>query len=307
MADTVTRDIHFYRVDIGLEPSGKPKVFNPTPVFEYIDKLGWKDEKRENRYFDKDGKVLGCWIYSTKMPCKITLGSIRRVDLPQIETQGELSPLEIPEKSGLVEQTHIVFFDDNIVGCDYNFYGPRIARLPFYLSGKALKIAPEYIFFQPILKRNVYEQFLKFSYLTVLQLRIRASYADNVARVDQNLAAALMSAYKAGDTDDVELILRASSNSHGWLAERLLEALKALSKRPEIRDEANKFIVSGYSSEKQSLVELNLLTDKLIISREILKLDPRSRALHPRAAFDAIISAYNEVKDEIQVSPSLVV
>lgn len=306
MVDTITRDIHFYRVDIGPDPSGKPKLFNPTPVFEYIEKLSWKDERKEHRYFDKDGKVLGCWTHSTTMPCKIALGSIRRADLPQIETQGELSPLELPDKSGLVEQTHIVFLGDNIVGCDYNFYGPRIARLPFYLSGKALKVAPEYIFFHPILKRNVYQQFLKFSYLTVLQLRIRASYADNVSQVDYNLGEALKSAYKAGDTDDVELILRASESSHGWLAERLLSALKMLSKRPEIRDEANKFIVNGYNAEKQSLVELNLLSDKLIISRDILKLEPRSRALHPKAAFDAIISAYEEVKDEIRESPSLV-
>ena len=143
MADTIPRDIHFYRVDIGNDPSGKPLLFDPIPVFEYINKLAWNDAKKENRYFDRDGKVLGCWIHSTKIPCKITLGSIRRADLPQIETQGELSPLEIPDKSGLVEQTHIVFLGDNIVGCDYNFYGPRIARLPFYLSGKALKVAPE--------------------------------------------------------------------------------------------------------------------------------------------------------------------
>ena len=139
----------------------------------------------------------------------------------------------------------------------------------------------------------------------MLQLRIRASYADNVSTVDYNLGSAFKSAYKAGDTDDVELVLRSSDSGHGWLAERLLEALKRLSKRPEIRDEANKFIVTGFNAEKQAFVELNLLNDKLIISREILKLDPRSRALNPRSAFDAIISAYEEVKDEIRESPSL--
>jgi len=306
MADTVARDIHFYRIDIGSDSTGKPKFFDPGPVFEFIDKLRWAEERKNNRYFDKDGKVLGCWVHKTEMPCHVTLGSIRRSDLPLVETQGELTTLEIPDKSGLVEQTHIVFLGDNIVGCDYNFYGPRIARLPFYLSGKALKVAPEYMHFYPLLHRDVYQQFKKFKFLTVLQLRVMASYADNIEQVDANLAAALKSAYRAGETDDVELILRASDSSHGWLAERLLSALKMLSKRPEIRDEAEKFIVTGYNDERQSFVELNLLSDKLVISRQILKLDPRSRALNPRSAFDAIISAYNEVKDEIRESPSIV-
>ncbi len=302
---TINREILFFRVDIGLESSGKPKIFDPTPVFSHIAKLNWKEGKNDNRYFDKDGKIIGCWVESTNAPCKIALGNIRRTDLPQLEMQGELTPLEIPEKAGLVETTHIVFLGDNIVGCDNNFYGPRISRLPFYLSDKALRVAPEYIHFHPILRQDVYQQFKKFRFLNLLELRIRASYADNVSLVDDNLGAALRSAYKAGDTDDVQLILRASSNASGWLADRLLDALKRLSKRPEIRDEADRFFVKGYSEEKSTLQELNLLSDKLVITKNIRKLEARSRALNPKAAFDAIVSAYEEIKDEIKNSPSI--
>ncbi len=281
-ANTIKRDILFFRVNIGLGQNGKPKVFDPTPVFEYISKLNWKDGKNDNRYFDNDGKMIGCWVESTGKPCKIALGNIRRTDLPQLEMQGELTPLEIPETAGLVETTHIVFLGDNIVGCDNNFYGPRISRLPFYLSDKALRVAPEYIYFSPILRQDVYQQFKKFRSLSLLELRIRASYADNVSLVDDNLGAALKSAYKAGDTDDVELVLRASSNSHSWLADRLLDALKLLSRRPEIRDEADKFVVKGYNEEKTVLQELNLLSDKLVITKNIRKLDARSRALNSK-------------------------
>lgn len=304
-SSTIDRDILFYRIDIGSDMSGKPKLFDPTPVFEYIEKLAWDEGKKNNRYLDKDNKVLGCWVHSTKMPCKLTLGSIRRSDLPQLETQGELTPLEIPEKAGLVEQTHVVFLGDNIVGCDSNFYGPRLSRLPFYLSEKALRVAPEYIIFSPMLRRDIYQKFKKFKYLKILDLKIRASYVDNVAEVNESLAAALKSAYKAGDTDDVELVLRAPSNALGWLSDALLSALKLLSKRPEIRDEVDKFIVNGYNDESESLIELNLLSDKLIIKKKIRKLDARSRALNPKAAFDAIISAYEEIKDEIAEAPSL--
>jgi hypothetical protein len=305
MANTIARKIHFYRIDIGTDESGNPKLFDPTPVFKHIEKLTWNDEKKNNRYQDKDDKMIGCWVHDTNMPCKITLGTIRRSDLPQMETQGELTPLEIPEKAGLVEQTHIVFLGDNIIGTDSNFYGPRVSRLPFYLSDKALKIAPEYMFINLILQRDVYQKFKKFKFLKMLQLRVRASYTDSIASVNDSLAGALRSSYHAGDTDDVEIILRASSTNHGWLSDTLLSGLKSLSQRPEIREEAETFKVSGYSEDKSSIDDLDLLSDKLIITKNIHKLDPRSRALNSRAAFNAIISAYEEVKDEIRHSPSI--
>ena len=126
------------------------------------------------------------------MPCKITLGSIRRSDFPLVENQGELSPLEIPDKAGLVEQTHIVFLEDDIVGCDINFYGPRISRLSFYLAEQAVGHAPEILNFNPILRRDVYQQLKKFRALKSLNLKIRASYAETIANINDSLGAALM-------------------------------------------------------------------------------------------------------------------
>lgn len=52
-------------------------------------------------------------------------------------------------------------------------------------------------------------------------------------------------------------------------------------------------------------VELDLLSDKLVIKKEIAKLNSKSKGLIPSAAFKAIISAYEEIKDEIEKSPSV--
>jgi hypothetical protein len=128
MAATIEREIHFYRVITGFDSTGKPKSFDPTPTFEHVEKLKWRDTAYGSRYWDDNGKITACWVHSKSMPCKITLGSIRRTDLPLMENQGELSPLEIPDQAGLVEQTHIVFLGNDIAGCDINYYGPRISR-----------------------------------------------------------------------------------------------------------------------------------------------------------------------------------
>ena len=36
----------------------------------------------------------------------------------------------------MVEVTHLVFFPDNVIGSEYNHFGPRISRLPLYLREK---------------------------------------------------------------------------------------------------------------------------------------------------------------------------
>jgi hypothetical protein len=306
MASTIEREIRFYRVDTGFDSSGKPKSFNPTPTFEHIKKLKFNDTPKSN-YWDDNGKITGCWVYDPSMPCKISLGSIRRSDFPLVENQGELSPLEIPEKAGLVEQTHIVFLGDGIVGCDINFFGPRISRLAYFLAEKAIGVAPEILNFNPILRRDVYQQLLKLQYLRLFKLKIRSSYTDTIADIDDSLAAALRSARNAGGDSDIEieLILRTPRRSMAWLKPSLLETVKTLSKRPEIQYEIDTLKVTGYSPEQQKNIELDLLSDKLIIKREILKVSSKSRALNQNSAFKAIISAYEEIKDEINNSPSI--
>ena len=308
MVATIEREIHFYRVDTGFDLSGKPKSFNPTPTFEHIEKLKWKDTGNGSRYWDDNGKIVGCWVHNTSMPCKITLGSIRRTDLPLIEIQGEVSPLEISDKAGLVEQTHIVFFGNDIVGCDINYYGPRISRLAYYLAEKAVGHSPEYLSFDPILRRDIYQQLTKFSSLRVLNLKLRAPYAETIASIDDTLWDALRACRAAGgDGDiDIELILRVSRRGSSLLNPRLLETVKALSKKPDLRYEMDKLVVNGYHTEKQRNVDLDLLSDKLIIKREIVRASYKSRALNPNSAFQAIISAYQEIKDEILASPSAV-
>ncbi len=103
----ITRDIHFYRIDCGYKTNGEPKVFDPKPTFDFVKKLEFKNG---SNYCEDEGKSLGCWVESTEKPSKVVLGSIRKDDLPLVEYKGELSPLEIPENAGLLEQTHIVFF-----------------------------------------------------------------------------------------------------------------------------------------------------------------------------------------------------
>ena len=50
---------------------------------------------------------------------------IRRSGLPQVEHAGQIIPPTVLTGQGLVDLTHLVLFDDGIVGMEFNFRRPR--------------------------------------------------------------------------------------------------------------------------------------------------------------------------------------
>jgi hypothetical protein len=81
---------------------------------------------------DVAGGVRDYKVKSGEFP-RMMFGRVRRSGLPRVEKGGRIDPLGIPSDAGLVEITHVVFFPNNIVGADFNFYGPRVPRLGLYL------------------------------------------------------------------------------------------------------------------------------------------------------------------------------
>lgn len=304
----VEKEIFFYRVDRGLDPSGRPLSFDPIPTFNHIDKLSFnKNVDPKSRYWrdSGDNKVIACWVDSKVMPCKVRLGTIRRSDFPQVEQGGEITALEMAEGSGLLEQTHIVFFGDDIAASDYNFFGPRITRLAYYLADKAVGIAPPILNFSPILRTDIYKQLLELKFLKMFNIKLKAPQSGFIRNLDESIWQMLEIAKNIGEADNIELILTASKKSHGLLSERVLEFTKKLLKMPELQRDVKKLTVKGYSSKKQENVILDLLSDRFVVKKSILKMDSRSRALNSDAAYRAIISAYKELKDEIIESASI--
>ena len=121
---TVERKIHFFRVDAGLDGSGKPLVFDPTTALKNIERLSF-DETSSSRYsLDEDGNALCVWPEITKERIALRFAQVRRVGLPQLERGGAVTDLNVADDEGLLESIHAVFFENNIVGAEFNFYGP---------------------------------------------------------------------------------------------------------------------------------------------------------------------------------------
>jgi hypothetical protein len=232
------------------------------------------------------------------------LGDIRRRFLPQIEEKGVLSNLPIPPTSGLAEAIHVVFFPNNIVGSEFNFYGPRISRLSRYLSEKSSDIAPVPRF-ESLLRRNISDKLDRLEDVRLFQLKIRRSFIDVVKDADEDLGAAFEAAARAGDAEDVEIVLKARAYSRAPIAKRLMTTIKRLVESEQLREEAERFVVRGRNEATERVEMIDVLSDKLISSQQIVLQNERTRTLNSTSAYAAIGRAYNELRRELEAAAGI--
>ncbi len=300
---TVERKIFFYRINIGHEKSGQFKLFDPSLFLNRIDDMPWTNE---DRYFaTDDGKITCCWIDQKFEPYRARLGNVRRSDLPQIEEKGKLEPLLISTNAGLVEQTFCIFFPNNIVGVVFNFYGPRVSRFTAYLDSKLIQFPYPSMVFEQLLRQDVSEQLSRMKEIKLIQLRVMTSFINTITRANKSLGDSFKALAEVGEAEEVEIILKQRPRSRSLLNKRLLDFSKALLKEHDLRYETSRFHVEGYDEDFKEKICLDLLNDKLISTKKIVKLDNRYKALNADSAYSEIQRAYKDLYDQINIASGI--
>lgn len=292
----ISRKIYFYRALTDLDEDGSPTPFDPTTALRHINQLGFS---AEGRYLDTGDTTLCCWVHRTGPPHQFRLGHIRRTGLPLVEEGGRLADLQIPDDSGLVEVTHIVVFEDNIVGADFNFYGPRLGRLGWYLSAKCRGLCDP-VSFEPLVRRDVEAALRRLGSIRLFHLKIRSSYAPNMTEVNEDLAAAFEAAGRAGHAEEVDLILTPKRYSRrGNLSDRLRHATLRLAGDPDLQQAASIFKVRGPRTDTGESTEVDILRDQLVAEEQIMRQTKRGRSLDERSAYEAIMKAHDGLEREL--------
>ena len=301
---SLKRSIYFFRADIGADDGGRPLSFDPRPALDVIGQLPFEDG--QGRYLvNDDGNAIVVWPEVSERAIGLRFCQIRRTGLPQLEEAGQITDLELAASAGLCEPMHVVFFSDNIVGIEYNHFGPRLSRLGYYLRVKSRNAVPM-VHFQPLLRGDVAGQLDRLAEIKLLALRVRPSYQDTLRQADQSLGDAFAAnAQVLDDPEDVELVLRAGKDGRRSALERLLAPLKQLARRSDLRENAARFEVKGKRDDTNRVATIDLLKDQLIVQRQIVKLGERSRALDSSSAFEAIHSAHDELGDALRQAASV--
>jgi len=300
---TVARNIHFYRAVVRAGPTkGKlPDNFNPTTALERIDALTFD---ADGRYHEDGDRTLCGWVDKASEPARVRLAVIRREGLPWVERRGVLEALQIPAAAGLVEQIHVRFFDHNIVGCDFNFYGPRLPTLGRYLRAKGGPSVQK-VDFEPLVRQDVAALMEQYNALRVFTLRVRRADLDLLEKLDASLAAAFRAQEKLSKADELEIVLRPKAYSRGNLGKNMLARAKRLAKHKDIDGLATRFKVEMIPGDGGASQEINILDDHLISEQPILRQPGRGRALDADSAYQAIDQAYEELKEELLRAASI--
>ena len=298
------RSIQFYRIDIGLDESNLPIPYNPFPAFNAIQKLittpDWYEE-------EIDGNAL-CLVpsanqysYPVARFCRV-----RRRGLPQLESKGLISDLDIAESQGLLESTHVVFLPDNVIGTEYNHYGPRISRIGSHLRNKSSGEVPR-ARIGPVFRKDVAKKLDNLQELHLLDMQVVPSAAQIVEQIHQPLGAALRAlAAIPQNSLTLQLTLRPTKAAESSFLSDLLNPLKEMLASMPFRQGAKQLKVEGRPQDARKLELIDLLKDDITAQRNMILLTPRGRALDSNAAFLKIIQTYEELQSEIKESPSLV-
>jgi hypothetical protein len=296
----VKRTIHFFKFDIGEDDSFKPRIFDVKPILEKLSNLS-----AEDKYLHSEDKRVICIIDSQTEPYKMRLANIRISDFPSIEEDGDIKPLEIPDHAGLFETIHIVFFPGNIIGFDNNFYGPRITKILEYFHKVAEEVCPQVIYLDPLINPKILEQLKRLKSIRLFNLKINSSYLDQISSMDESLGAALKSVRDLGNAEEIEIRIKVGPHSTNNLSKTLLGKVMNLMKNPDVNQELTKFIIKGFDESVTQNIELDLLNDKIIAKKQILKLDDRTKTLDWNSAYEAIISSYYELKEKMELAGTI--
>ena len=297
--NTLERKIYFYRADIGNDEGGKPLTFDPSSALNVISSLPFANDDSSRYEFDNDGNALCLIPHSHSTSSAIQFCRIRRAGLPQLEKAGQIIDLNLDNDSGLLEAVHLVFFPDNIVGCEYNHYGPRVSRLGSYLQTKSNETVPK-AYFHPLLRGNAAKQLDRLSEISLMDISIRPAFINFVRQVDKSLADAFdASAQVLSDPEKVQLVIKPQRESRYAALQKLLTPIKEMIGEAEFRQAADRFKLRGRCEDTDRVETIDLLKDQLISTKKIVRLNERSRALDPDSAFDAVREAYQELRDDL--------
>ncbi|MET1247669.1 hypothetical protein ABWW58_02635 [Sporolactobacillus sp. STCC-11] len=302
---TIMRKVHFFDFNIFELQQGSINLTHhssPGKIISDISNLplaGNDIRSRFKFYANNDVSFLNeVEINGSQVRGKFAIS--RRSSLPSLETNGILKPLNIPANSGLAEITHFIYFvDENVIGVEFNFYGPRTNTLSNYLQEKSkIFVNPfQLIDVTPILNQDIDLQLHDMGEINFMQMEIAKNEINIVKELDEDLYSAFEASAKvADDAESVEVILRKKKHSRGGFHFPFSRSkMKELLSSGDNRQKFNKFKANAESRSEERNKSFDFLEDKMIRSKKVVTLGERSKSVDSESMFNAIEEAHDEL------------
>lgn len=263
-------------------------------VFSQINKIQYPDRYRELN----DGRSWAMDISGPISDGKINLimGTKRNVGLPQIEENGKRKPLKLSGSQGLFEPSHFSIFNNNVLGMEYNLYGPKTAAFKDYILKKADSLIDD-VEITPIPRSDLDNLINSLGEVRLFDIAILPEFVEQIKKLDENLHAAFKQMKSFNHSRKIELVLKPSEESQSGI-ERFLGNFKQHKKDEELTDSLEKLKVKARNAITERIEWFDLL-DSLVDSKKDIQKDGNSRSVDSNSMFGGIKDAFIENKSDI--------
>ena len=303
---SVLRNIWFYRITDPDEHDPDWR-FNPQPYLVALDKLPYSDHEASppGRIVPhNDVADLYAWVDKATDLGSLRFGTVRKGALPAIVLRDQRRPLLLRPDEGLLEEVHIQFFPDNIVGAVFNFHGPRASSLPNYLRETISGFSPR-LYFSRLGVPDILTKLNRMRDFTLATIAIRSPYIREIDSLAPGLAGALEQQAQFNSPDFFDIGFRTDGRSPRRLSGFLIDGIKTLIGKGNAPEIAQVFKVKGYDPSTGKNAELDILREHMIQEEEIVLQDEQNRTLNSGSAYAAIEKAYWARRDELVIAPSI--
>jgi hypothetical protein len=298
-ANRAQRKIYFCKAQHLTNPQASPAL-DSVALIQALNQLpGTADFYLEEG--DQAGDQQLCAVVDKQTaPQRVRFYRVRRSDLPETEAAGQFRALQLGAQDGLAESIHMVFFDDDVVGAEYNHWGPRATIFGRFIRERC----SQQIRLRYLIQANVIEQILNLPEIRKLRIKVEPSAAAALGAEGSGLGELLDVGEFFERGRYVDLTLAANPEDQAF-TDRVKGVLRWLRQRDAI-EQIDAFDVYG-KTEDEELQSLSLFSDRVIVQKEIARESPRSRALDKDSAYAAVESAYRELQAEIRRGSTITV
>jgi len=304
MAEIIKRKVYFYRLRIlPDEDDGTVRDFSPSDACTAISRLHFlSNTTRASRYMvSTDDAWLAVWPKVPKTrseKARLGIGTSRHKGLPTLDDRGAISHLAIGATQNVLETTHIVFFENNIVGAEFNFHGPRVFRLSNYLAEKF----PSWprIRLHPLLNQDAQELLNHMEDTRFVRLRVNTSNLDLLPKARRSLKDSLEAQAHEVGSPVIEVAWRQSDRVRQPLPTKALNFVRSLVGLENIQEVADIFQARGLDDRTDRVEMFDFLKDKLVFSRQVTPFERGSRAVDATSMYSEIEIAYNQHREDLE-------
>lgn len=295
---TTTRRIHFYKIRF-LKRNGQNNDYDDVPaldVFNRINTLPFtQDAAGATRYLDlDDGDKVSVRMDSVGTEVKGKVGRTRLTNLPPIDTDGTVAPLNLPAGGGLFEACHFVLFPDGLIGYEANFFGPRLGRLCGYIEDKADDLVDR-VEFRLLWNRDVAQKLQNVQSVTVFSMRAHRDVADAISRHDDDLGKVFAAARSLTEAQMIQVELRVPKRKRSGFHIPWLDKVVPILEDGDIRQGIESLWLRAKNANERQSRLLDLLQDALISQKSVLKEDEKTRSVDAQSMYAAIAQAREEL------------